>query len=86
MSEPLATKVSFDGPYLVVEVSDGRKIWVPFNRFPRLANATPAQRDNHRFVAGGAGIHWPDIDEDVSVRGLLHSVACGCGCSCAWSR
>lgn len=70
-SEPLATKVYFEGTRLFVETDDGRKIGVPVEWFPRLAKATTAQRNNHRLIAGGAGIRWEDVDEDLSVQGLI---------------
>jgi len=70
--EPVATRVSFEGTRLIIEIDDGRKIGVPVEWFPRLAKATTVQRNNHRFIAGGAGIHWEDINEDLSVRGLLY--------------
>lgn len=56
---------------LVVDLTDGRRLLVPLSWFPRLANATPAQRRNWRFIGDGMGFHWPDVDEDVSVAGLL---------------
>ncbi|MFH1177816.1 MAG: DUF2442 domain-containing protein, partial [Acidobacteriota bacterium] len=48
-----------------------RKISVPLVWFPRLLHATPAARKNWRLIGGGEGIHWPDVDEDLSVEGLL---------------
>lgn len=56
---------------LSVELMDGRTISVPLAWYPRLFNATEAQRNNHRIAGGGYGIHWPDIDEDLSTEGLL---------------
>ncbi|PKB19123.1 uncharacterized protein DUF2442 [Novosphingobium kunmingense] len=56
---------------LSVDLMDGRTIIVPLDWFPRLAAATPAQRANWRTSAGGYGIHWPDLDEDLSTAGLL---------------
>ncbi|MGA9523028.1 MAG: DUF2442 domain-containing protein [Myxococcaceae bacterium] len=56
---------------LRVSLSDGRELLVPLNWFPRLVNATPEQRSNWRFTGGGIGIHWEDLDEDLSVAGLL---------------
>jgi hypothetical protein len=50
---------------------DGRTIIVPLAWFPRLLHATQAQRDNWKKAGGGYGIHWPDIDEDLSTEGLL---------------
>ena len=56
---------------LVVSLSDGRKVSTPLSRYPRLMHGTPAERDNWRLIGGGYGIHWPDLDEDLSVEGLL---------------
>ena len=56
---------------LTVELSDGRSVSVPTAWFPRLANATSAERDNWRFIGTGQGIHWSDLDEDLSVEGIL---------------
>ena len=56
---------------LSVALRDGRTITVPLAWYPRLLNATPAQRKNWRVAGGGYGIHWPDIDEDLSTEGLL---------------
>lgn len=56
---------------LVVALIDGRTISVPLAWFPRLLAATPEQRANWEIVGGGFGIHWPDIDEDLSTEGLL---------------
>lgn len=57
--------------HLSVDLADGRTITVPLRWFPRLSNASAAQRDNWRVAGAGYGIHWPDLDEDVSVEGLL---------------
>lgn len=56
---------------LIVDLSDGRTISVPLGWYPRLAQATKKERENWRLIAGGVGIHWPDLDEDVSVENLL---------------
>jgi Protein of unknown function (DUF2442) len=56
---------------LSVALWDGRTITVPLVRYPRLLNATPAQRKNWRIAGGGYGIHWPEVDEDLSTEGLL---------------
>ncbi|RIK93646.1 MAG: DUF2442 domain-containing protein [Proteobacteria bacterium] len=63
--------VSFDTDRLIVDLMDGRTIAVPLEWYPRLANAAPSQRDNWQRAGGGYGIHWPDIDEDLSTEGLL---------------
>lgn len=56
---------------LIVDLADGRTISVPLAWFPRLLNATPAQRGHWQLAGGGFGIHWPDVDEDLSTEGLL---------------
>jgi hypothetical protein len=56
---------------LQVRLADGREIGAPLTWFPRLLAATPAQRANYELIGGGIGMHWPDIDEDLSVAGLL---------------
>jgi hypothetical protein len=56
---------------LLVDLADGRTITVPLAWFPRLAHGTPAERANWRLVGGGEGIHWPELDEDISVESLL---------------
>jgi hypothetical protein len=69
--DPLAQNVSVSEDALVVELADGRTITVPLAWFPRLAHGTPTERANWRLIAGGEGIHWPDLDEDISVESLL---------------
>lgn len=69
--QALATEVWVDQNALHVSLADGRTISAPLKWFPRLRYATEAQRNNWRLVGNGQGIHWPDIDEDVSVHGLL---------------
>jgi hypothetical protein len=71
MPTALATSVLFDDDTMHVRLSDGRTIGVPLERFPRLRDATPEQRANWRLIGGGVGIHWADMDEDVSASGLL---------------
>ncbi|MBI3031446.1 MAG: DUF2442 domain-containing protein [Candidatus Rokubacteria bacterium] len=60
---------------LVVDLTDGRTITVPLVWFPRLLHATPAQRRRWEFLGEGEGIHWPAIDEDLSVAGLLRGTS-----------
>ena len=67
----LAVSVCCGDEMLRVQLSDGREISVPLEWFPRLREATPAQRHNWRLIGRGVGIHWEDIDEDISVAGLL---------------
>jgi hypothetical protein len=54
-----------------VQLTDGRVLSVPIIWFPTLREATPEQRANYEIGAGGRGLHWPDIDEDLSVAGLM---------------
>ena len=68
---PSAVAVSFGADTLIVELADGRSLGVPLDWYPRLAAATDAERANWRLVARGGGIHWPDIEEDISVAGLI---------------
>ena len=56
---------------LIVDLADARTITVPLAWFPRLAHGTVEERANWRLIGGGAGIHWPDLDEDISVESLL---------------
>jgi hypothetical protein len=65
------TGVSFDADRLIVDLMDGRTIAVPLAWYPRLLEATPEQRADWEIAGAGYGIHWPDIDEDLSVEGLL---------------
>ncbi len=62
-------RVSADA--LTVDLIDGRIITLPLGWFPRLAHGTKAERANWRLIGDGTGIHWPDLDEDISVAGLL---------------
>jgi len=68
---PCATGVEVTGDTLSVDLSDGRTISVPLGWYPRLAHATVEERRNWRLIGQGQGIHWEDLDEDVSVEGLL---------------
>jgi hypothetical protein len=63
--------VKFNNDTMSVDLYDGRTITVPLIWYPRLLNATPKQRSNWELCGGGYGIHWPDIDEDLSTEGLL---------------
>ena len=69
VSVPEAETVTVPGDTLTAELSDGRTISVPLDWYPRLTHATPEERDNWRLIGGGGGIHWPDLDEDISVEG-----------------
>ena len=66
-----AVHVGVDDLLLAVQLEDGRLLSVPVAWFPRLEAATQEQRDNLRLIGRGVGIHWPDLDEDISVPNLL---------------
>lgn len=68
---PRASEVSTTSDELIVHLTDGRTIIVPFTWYPRLLNATPEQRRDLRVIGDGEYIHWPQIDEDLTVSGLL---------------
>ena len=68
---PLAEEVAVTEDTLTAELSDGRTISVPLAWYPRLVYATQEERDNWRLLGGGQGIRWPDLDEDLSVEGLI---------------
>ena len=68
---PTATDVRVDDATLSVELVDGRTISVPVAWYPRLSHGTARQRDHWRLIGGGRGVHWPDLDEDISVENLL---------------
>lgn len=69
--EPLAVDVTCTDDSLRVVLADGREISVPLVWSLRLQKATPEQRKNWRLIGGGVGIHWEDVDEDISVESLL---------------
>ncbi len=66
------TDVRLSDDTLSVDLADGRTITVPLAWYPRLLHASPQQRANWQTCGGGYGIHWPDLDEDLSTQGLLH--------------
>jgi hypothetical protein len=67
----LITEVSFEDEVLRVFLSDGREIRVPLEWFPKLGDASHKKRVHWRLIGKGIGIHWPDLDEDLSLEGLL---------------
>jgi hypothetical protein len=69
--EANASKIWFDKENMWVALTDGRQLSIPLVYFPRLLNATPEQRNNYELSGGGTGIHWEEIDEDISVPGLI---------------
>lgn len=66
-----AESVEVTDDSLTVNLDDGRTIIVPLAWYPRLQRGTPEERDRWRLIGRGEGIHWPDLDEDISVEGLL---------------
>lgn len=70
-TEPMAVDVTFTDVAFRVVLDGGRELSVPIAWFPRLRKASPTQRKNWRLIGRGEGIHWPDVDEDISVLGLL---------------
>jgi hypothetical protein len=68
---PKGERVTVTDDTLSVDLSDGRSLSVPLGWFPRLLHATTAERNAWRLIGKGEGIHWEEIDEDISVEGLL---------------
>ena len=73
-AEPLASEVFVSEDELTVHLVDGRKISVPLVWFPRLLHGSREQRDRFELIGEGEGIHWEELDEDISVAGLLRGV------------
>jgi hypothetical protein len=71
IEQVLATKIWFEDNNLCILLSDGKEMITSLAKFPRLQKATDKQRNNWRFIGKGRGIHWADIDEDISVTALL---------------
>ncbi len=66
-----ATDVSFSESKMILFIEDGREISIPLEWFPKLRNATSEELNNWRLIGNGEGIHWEDLDEDISVERLL---------------
>ena len=71
-NDPRIQRVRVTRDQIIADLVDGRVISVPLAWSWRLSEATPAQRANFRLIGTGQGVHWPDVDEDISVEGLLH--------------
>jgi hypothetical protein len=71
---PITARVYVTEDTLTVDLEDGRTLAVPIEWFPRLVHATPDERGNWRLIGRGEGIHWPALDEDISVAGLLAGI------------
>lgn len=72
-----AVAVHVTADTLTVELTDGRSISAPLAWYPRLGHGTPAERANWRLIGRGEGVHWPDLDEDISVDNLLNGSRSG---------
>jgi hypothetical protein len=73
-SEPRAMQVEVTDDELQIMLVDGRRVFAPLVWYPRLLYASDEHRQNWRLIGDGQGIHWPDIDEDVSVAGVLEGI------------
>ena len=73
-SEPRMTAMNVTEDLIIAELEDGRTISVPLAWSWRLSEATPEQRNNFEIIGSGEGAHWPDVDEDISVQGMLSGV------------
>jgi hypothetical protein len=74
---PAAMGVRFDSDSLIVDLEDGRTISIPLVWYPRLFHATSQERENFRLIGSGEGIHWPDLDEDISIEHLILGIPSG---------
>ena len=70
--DPRIASVSVTDEVITATLADGRTISVPLAWSWRLSGATPAQRQRFEIIGNGQGVHWPDVDEDISARGMLH--------------
>ena len=68
---PAVQKVDIDDEALTVDLSDGRTISIPLAWYPRLVHGSNTERNNYRLIGNGSGIHWNDLDEDISVQNIL---------------
>jgi hypothetical protein len=73
-ADPRVRSVAVTDDLITAHLADGRTISIPLVWSWRLTEATPAQRANYRLIGDGEGIHWPELDEDISVRGMLDGV------------
>ena len=72
--ESRISSVEVTGEAIIARLVDGRVISVPLAWSWRLSDATPAQRQNWELIGDGHGVHWPDVDEDISAEGMLHGI------------
>ena len=73
-SDPRITDIRVTDDTITADLADGRSVSVPLAWSWRLSEATPEQRANWRVIGSGEGVHWPDVDEDISVRGMLDGI------------
>jgi Protein of unknown function (DUF2442) len=73
-SEPRIVSMNVTADSICAELADGRTVSVPLAWSWRLSDASPEQRNNFELIASGEGVHWPDIDEDISARGMLQGI------------
>src|SRR5207253_6038073 len=73
-SEPRIQRIRVTKDQIIADLVDGRVVSVPLAWSWRLSEATPKQRANFRLIGTGQGVHWPDVDEDISVEGMLHGI------------
>jgi len=66
-----ATSVRMSNDALIADLTDGRTVSTPLAWYPRLLHGTPAERDDYQLIGEGLGIHWPQLDEDISIEGIL---------------
>jgi len=71
ISKSLIESVSFTEDSLIADLSDGRTITLPLAWYPRLTHATATERESWRLIGRGEGIHWPELDEDVSIENII---------------
>ena len=67
------TDIQISDDMLIADINDGRRVSIPLAWFPLLSNASEDQRRNFQISPGGYGIHWPDLDEDISIKSFINS-------------
>ncbi|MBN1648510.1 MAG: DUF2442 domain-containing protein [Spirochaetales bacterium] len=68
------TKIKINDESIIVDFDDGRTISLPTSWYPRLQYGSQKERDNYHMIGNGEGIHWPDLDEDISIEGLISGI------------
>ena len=74
MKDANIKSISFTKGLMTLGFDDGRKVSVPLEFYPRLLNGTAKQRSKWRIIGAGRGVNWPDLDEDLSIEGILHGI------------